>query len=152
MSEPYGYCQDTCTSARLLPGPSWHPPRYNKWSLYKGPALPRRPVHAQGLPPLSTGYVQEIIDQLISGALPAALWLSGNRTLGLKRGPNGRYRLRQHATRRSGTYRARNVMRTRLCSRLKTRQRFDRRYDRLEEGQSRAQPKRNAASNRHELC
>ena len=84
MSERYGHCQDTRMSARLLPGSSWQPPRYNKRSLYKGPTLPRRPVQAQGLPPLSTGYVQEIIDQLISGVLPVVLWLSGHRALGLK--------------------------------------------------------------------
>ncbi len=46
------------------------PPRYYKWSLYKDYRSRGSTGRAQGLPPLFTGYVQEIIGQLISGSLP----------------------------------------------------------------------------------
>jgi hypothetical protein len=64
MSEPRGHRQGTCTSGRLLPGPSSRPPRYYKWSLYKGPPLPWRPGDAQVCPRYSQAMFKKSLANL----------------------------------------------------------------------------------------
>src|SRR5262245_49474338 len=72
MSAPHGRCRDTCTSARLfLRGPLRHPLGTNR-SLYKGLPYPRQPGGRTCLPPLFTGHLNGIIEQLISAAVRSA--------------------------------------------------------------------------------